>query len=122
MSSNDSKVSTRPADARKREPDRPPPSFWFFLVLNVLGASIASCGAWQLDSSISRFGDAGPGGGLVMLFFISLPQLVCAAADLIALVMAIIVTTKRPRLAPAMRFFAIVMPWLIAFAIGPLSH
>jgi len=106
----------------ERGSDRAPASFWFLLVVNVLSASVASYGAWLLDSSISRFGDAGPGGGLVMLFFISLPLLVCAAADLIALAIALVVTIKRPRLAPAARFFIIVVPWLMAFAIGPLSH
>jgi len=122
VSANDSAVSPSHVDATKRKSDRAPASFWFLLVVNVLGASIANYGAWLLDSSVSRFGDSGPGGGLVMLFFISLPLLVCGAADLIALVVTIVVTIKRPRLAPATRFFAIVLPWLIAFAVGPLSH
>jgi len=122
VSSNDSKVLASTVDARKREWERPPASFWFFFVLNTLGASVASYGAWQLNSSIASVGDAGPGGDLIMLFYISLPQLVCIAADLIALIMAVVVTIKRPRLAPAIRFFVIVLPWLIAWNVGPLSH
>jgi hypothetical protein len=92
-----------------------------FVVLNVLGASVASYGAWSIDSSRLHSGDDGPGGGLAMLIFVSLPVIACVLADLIALAMAVAATLKRPRLAPATRFVAIMLPWLIAFTLGPLS-